>query len=193
MLFNQIQGVTKEESFDALKISVVTSMSFLGVNYGIIFILWFFMLSDTVLGIIKAATLGGWESLTRKKLLTGIGTKIAVLFIPLSLAVTGAFAGYNLLIFVNTTMWVLIANDAISCYTNILSIKKKKNYINKDLIELLVNSLRTLIYSGVKSALNRLKNNEICHFDDETDTEKSGDSTGRGVRPNDRKSDQDVL
>src|SRR5690554_7609087 len=103
-----------EESFDIVKISLITSMSFLGINTGIIFILWFFMVSDTVLGVIKAVTLGGWESVTRKKFLIGVGTKIAVLFIPLSLAVTGAFAGYDLLIFVNTTMWTLIANDAIS-------------------------------------------------------------------------------
>lgn len=175
MLFNQIHQIAREESFDALKISVITSMTFLGVNYGIIFILWFFMLSDTILGVIKAVTLGGWQSITRNNLLIGIGTKVAVLFIPLSLAVTGAFAGYNLLIFVNTTMWVLIANDAISCYTNILSIKKKKNYVNKDLVETLINTLRVLIFSGAKSALNKMKNSEVCFNEEEEKEEENKD------------------
>lgn len=181
MLFNQIPQITQEESFDTLKISVITSMTFLGVNYGIIFILWFFMLSDTILGIIKAITLGGWESITRRELLLGIGTKVAVLFIPLSLAVTGAFAGYNLLIFVNTTMWVLIANDAISCYTNILSIKKKKNYVNKDLVEALINTLRTLIFNGAKSALDKMKNSEVC-FKDEEENKKEDENNRKRDR-----------
>lgn len=180
MLFNQIPQIAQEESFDILKITAIASMTFLGVNYGIIFILWFFMLSDTILGIIKAITLGGWESITRRNLLVGIGTKAAVLFIPLSLAVTGAFAGYNLLIFVNTTMWVLIANDAISCYTNILSIKKRKNYINKDLVETLINTLRVLIFNGAKSALDKMKNSEICFKDEEETEQENKDGKKKG-------------
>lgn len=181
MLFNQIPQIAQEESFDILKIGLITSMTFLGVNYGIIFILWFFMLSDTILGIIKAVTLGGWKAVTRNNLLVGIGTKAAVLFIPLSLAVTGAFAGYNLLIFVNTTMWVLIANDAISCYTNILSIKKRKHYVNKDLVETLINTLRVLIFNGAKSALDKMKNSEVCFKEEEN--EKEDETNGKRNRP----------
>lgn len=179
MLFNQIHGIYQEESFDTLKISVITSMTFLGVNYGIIFILWFFMLSDTILGLIKAVTLDGWGALNKKDFFVGIGTKIAVIFIPLSLAVTGFFAGYNLTIFVNTAMWALIANDATSCYTNILSIKKKKNYINKDLIELLINTLRALIYNGAKSALHKLKDSEICKFPEDEEKPIDKDKDGK--------------
>ena len=179
MLFSQITQTPQEEAFNIIKITAISSMTFLGVNYGIIFILWFFMLSDTILGIIKAITLGGWESITRRNLLVGIGTKAAVLFIPLSLAVTGAFAGYNLLIFVNTTMWVLIANDAISCYTNILSIKKRKNYINKDLVETLINTLRVLIFNGAKSAIDKMKNSEVCFNEDEEKENKKEDENNK--------------
>src|SRR5690606_34933046 len=132
--------------------------------------------SDTILGIIKAATLGGWDALNKKAFFVGIGTKLAVLFIPLSMAVTGFFAGYDLTIFVNTAMWALIANDAISCYTNILSIKKRRSYVNKDLVELLINTLRALIYNGAKSALDKLKGNDICDFnEEEPKDEKKGE------------------
>src|SRR5690606_31658406 len=98
MLFNQIPEVGREESFNTLKLSVITSMTFLGVNYGIIFILWFFMLSDTLLGMGKVVALGGYEALNKRDFFVGIGTKMAVLFIPLSIAVTGFFAGYDLTI-----------------------------------------------------------------------------------------------
>lgn len=182
MLFNQIPEVGQEESFNTFKISVITSMTFLGVSYGIIIILWFFMLSDTVLGMTKAATLGGWEALNKRDFFVGIGTKMAVLFIPLSIAVTGFFAGYDLTIFVNTAMWALIANDAISCYTNILSIKKKRNYVNKDLVELLINTLRALIYNGARSAINKIKDSDICNLDDnEDETNRKGNKPDKGV------------
>ena len=177
-----IDSLRYEESFNTLKISVVTSMTFLGVNYGIIFILWFFMVSDTVLGMGKAATLGGWDALSRGKFFYGIGTKMAIIFIPMSIAVTGFFAGYDLTIFVNTAMWALIANDATSCYTNILSIKKKKNYVNKDLIELLINTLRSLIYSGIKNALGKIKESEVCDFNEDKDeTDERGNRTDEGI------------
>jgi hypothetical protein len=137
-------------------------MTFLSVSYGLIFLLWFFMLSDTCLGMIKAVTLGGWEALSKTKFWAGVLTKIAILFIPLSLALTGALAGYNLNIFVLTSMWVLIANDAASCYTNLLSIKRRKHYENKDLVVWLINTIRYVIYAGAKNALDKIKNAELC-------------------------------
>lgn len=176
-----IDSLQYEESFNTLKISVITSMTFLGVNYGIIFILWFFMVFDTIFGMSKVVALHGWGALNKRYFFIGIGTKMAVIFIPMSIAVTGFFAGYDLTIFVNTAMWALIANDATSCYTNILSIKKKKNYVNKDLIELLINTLRSLIYSGIKNALGKLKESEVCDFNEEDETDERRNRTDEGI------------
>lgn len=173
-----------EKNYEIVKVTSITMLSVMGVNYGIIMILWFFMVSDTFLGMSKAVILGGWEALNRRDFAIGIGTKMAVLFIPLSIAFVGAFANYDLHVFVDTTMWVLIANDATSCYTNILSIKKRRNYENKDLVEVLINALRTMIFNGAKSALNKLKDNELCDFD----SKEGGDKPGRDVRPNDGES-----
>jgi len=60
-----------------------------------------------------------------------------------------------------TSIYTLIANDLISCYTNILSIKQKKNFVNKDLIALLINTLRALIFQSVKGAIGKLKNSDF--------------------------------
>lgn len=175
MLFLQTDPSQHEESFNVLKISVITTMTFLGINYGVILILWFFMVSDTFLGMAKVVALEGSRALNKRDFFVGILTKMAVLFIPLSMAVTGFFAGYDLTIFVNTTMWALIANDAMSCYTNILSIKKRKNYINKDLVELLINTLRGIIYNSTKNALRKMSNHEVCNFDEEESEDKPED------------------
>lgn len=167
MQFENFDKLSAEENYLTAKIALITSMSFLGVNYGIIFLLWFFMVSDTILGVGKVVKLGGWVSVTAPAFWAGILTKLAILFIPLSLALTGALVGYNLNIFVNTAMYILIANDAASCYTNLLSIKRGRSYENKDLVEMLINTLRTVIYEGAKAALNRLKNSDICDPKDE--------------------------
>jgi phage-related holin len=146
-----------EENFIGAKVLLITSMSFLGISYGLILLLWFFMVFDTILGLIASIVINGWQSLTQTRFWAGILTKISILFIPLSLAITGALAGFNLNIFVFSSIYVLIANDAISCFTNLLSIKTKKRYINRDLVEILINALRTSIYKFAEGIITKIK------------------------------------
>jgi phage-related holin len=146
-----------EENFIGAKVLLITSMSFLGISYGLILLLWFFMVFDTLLGLIASIVISGWQSLTQTRFWAGILTKISILFIPLSLAITGALAGFNLNIFVFSSIYVLIANDAISCFTNLLSIKTKKRYINRDLVEILINALRTSIYKFAEGIITKIK------------------------------------
>lgn len=149
-----------QENFITAKILLVTSMSFIGVSYGLIFLLWFFMCSDTILGLAASVIVDGWESITKTRFWAGILTKISILFIPLSLALTGALAGFDLNIFVFTSIYVLIANDAISCYTNLLSLKTKKRYINRDLVEMLINALRATLYTVGKNLISKIKDDD---------------------------------
>jgi phage-related holin len=146
-----------EENFIGAKVLLITSMSFLGISYGLIFLLWFFMVFDTLLGLIASIVINGWDSITKTRFWAGILTKISILFIPLSLAITGALAGFNLNIFVFSSIYVLIANDAISCFTNLLSIKTKKRYINRDLVEILINALRSSIYKFAEGIITKIK------------------------------------
>jgi len=169
MQFEKLESIPNysEESYIGAKLALMTSFTFLGVNFGLISLLWFFMVFDTLFGVAKAIVLGGWDSVTRARFLAGILTKIAILFIPLSLALVGALTGFNFNIFVLTAIYAVIGNDAISCYTNILSIKKKRNYVNKDLIEMLINALRSGIYNAVKGAIDKVKITEACPPEDE--------------------------
>ena len=149
-----------EENFIGTKVLLITSMSFLGISYGLILLLWFFMVFDTLLGLIASIVINGWLSITKTRFWAGILTKISILFIPLSLAITGALAGFNLNIFVFSSIYVLIANDAISCFTNLLSIKTKKRYINRDLVEILINALRTSIYKFAEGIIKKIKKDQ---------------------------------
>jgi hypothetical protein len=91
------------EGFLAQKIILISSMSFLGINYGMGLLLTFFLFFDTLFGIAKAITLYGWVAVNKNKLLFGIGTKVLVLFIPIGLRFTcvkkvGIFVSQQLLL-----------------------------------------------------------------------------------------------
>ena len=155
-----LANYTNADDYLTAKIALISGMSFLGISYGLIFLLWFFMVSDTILGVAKVVALESFTGLTKAKFLAGILTKISILFIPLSIALTGALVGFDLSIFVFTSIYVLIANDAASCYTNLLSIKKRKRYENKDLVVWLINALRYLIYKTARNAIDKLNKPE---------------------------------
>jgi hypothetical protein len=161
------------ESFLAQKITLIAGMSFIGINYGMGIVLTFFIASDTMFGIIKSITLYGWNSINANKFWIGILTKIGVLFIPISIAISGALLGFDLNALVSLSMYTLIANDAISCYTNILSIKKKQDFENKDLIEMLINFLRSLIYSSINNMMKKIKDAPNCNIEDKKDEPKN--------------------
>jgi len=161
------------ESFLAQKIILISSMSFLGINYGMGLLLGFFIFSDTGFGVWKSIVLYGWKSIDKDKFWIGIMTKFAILFIPISLALSGALLGFNLRSLVALSMYTLIANDAISCYTNLLSIKKKHDYKNKDLIEMLINFLRGLIYKSINSFMTKIKNSDPFDLDEKEDEQKN--------------------
>jgi len=150
-------GNYTEESYLGAKLALISSLTFLGIDYGLIFLLWFFMMSDTVLGIAASVAVNGWASITKAKFWAGVLTKMAILFVPFSLALTGALAGFNLNVFVFSAIYVLIANDAISCYTNLLTLKTKKRYVNRDLVEMLINVLRSGLYNFAKGLIDKIK------------------------------------
>jgi hypothetical protein len=164
-MFNEIHNYNAE-SFIGQKIIMITGMHFLGINYGMGILLAFFIAFDTIFGVGKAITLYGFSSFSKNKFWVGILTKIGILFIPISIAVSSALLGYDLKPLVSLSMYTLIANDAISCYTNILSIKKKKDFENKDLIEMLINFLRGLIYTSINSMMKKIKEGSACELDD---------------------------
>jgi hypothetical protein len=182
MQFGELEDLTNTHSYLEAKLTLIMSMTVLSVNYGLIFLLWFFMLSDTVLGVAKAARLHGWEEVTKKAFLIGLGTKVAIVFIPLSLALVGALGGYDLNIFVHTAIWTLIANDAVSCYTNILSVKTGKSYVNKDFVEMLVNAIRKAVYLTIKNSIDRLAASNFCEDETDEPNKRSGTKKRPGAK-----------
>jgi phage-related holin len=113
---------------------------FLDINQYQSSILLGFMAIDTLFGVLKALTLG--IPLKRNIFMVGFFTKLAVLVIPMLVALLGKGLGYDFKILVDVVMKLLILNEFISCITNILSIRTRTDIRNKDLITSLLHAIR---------------------------------------------------
>jgi hypothetical protein len=76
-----------------------------------------------------------------------------ILLVPHMMALIGKLLGMDWIILVNTTIYVMIANDFTSILTNILSIKNKKEYKNFDFITLLFNNIKSFLQKTVEDKL----------------------------------------
>lgn len=135
---------------------------FLGIKTGTVNVLFWLMVLDSFLGVVKALRLGYKFSFGR--LAWGIVLKISVLFIPLIVALIAKGLKLDFSIFVVTIMNILIVNEGISCITNIISAKKKKAVKNNDYVTLLLMSIRKVlvgIIQGFLSVVENYKNEEL--------------------------------
>lgn len=128
------------EVYNYLKSAVYGLFVFVGIKTGAVTVLFYLMLIDSVLGIIKALRLG--ESFSFKVLGWGMVTKLSLLLIPMILALIAKGLELNFNMFVIAAMNILIVNEGISCITNITSIKSKQRIENNDYITLLLKTLR---------------------------------------------------
>lgn len=173
MQLNDLSKITNDPDYLVAKLTLISSMTILGISYGIVLLLVTFMLADTVAGIIKSIALKGWESLDGRIFWIGILTKIGIVIVPFLLALisvvvkalTNSSGSYNFDPLILLVLWTLIANDLISFLTNLLSIRTKRDYKNKDLVALMINALRQLIFKGAKAALENINRAGVCEPD----------------------------
>lgn len=123
-----------------VKKAIYAMFIFLGIKTGVVEVLFYLMCTDTILGIIKTVVLK--NVLSFKILAVGMVSKISIIAIPLIIALMGKGLNFDLSYFVVATMNVLIVNEGISCITNVISIKGKKEIENKDYLTRFLNKIR---------------------------------------------------
>ena len=129
-----------QEVITAVKIAVYSFFAYLGIDGGVVEILFILMCVDTVLGAIKAVSLGNKFSF--KKLLWGIVTKLSVLVVPMVIALVAKGLSFDFKWFVLAILNILIVAEGFSAISNILSIKTKKNVENVDFISMMLKAVR---------------------------------------------------
>lgn len=179
-----------ETIINLIKTIIYGFLIFLDIDTSIAEILYYVIITDMVLGVIKSITLYDKRQLVLKsreyqdrktfstltsllkvykgrfsikKLLYGFITKISLLAIPIIIALGAKGIGLNLTWAVNLTIKILIANEVISSLTNIQSIRTRKNIVNEDYITKLLERLREFIGGYITTGIeniNKTKDNE---------------------------------
>jgi len=116
---------------------------FLNIPANTLEILYYLMITDTILGVWKSVVLQ--QKFSFKLLLFGINTKLIILSIPLILGLiikglTKDFDGKEFLIKVTQ---ILIVSESISIFSSLYTIKTKKELENFDPLSLLLKLIRT--------------------------------------------------
>jgi len=145
-MINKISEYSNE-----LKLLLYGIFMYLEMDTGIVKVLFYLMIMDTFLGIIKTIVLNNHFSF--KKLAVGFVSKLAVLLIPTALALMSKGLNYNFNWFVTAVMNLLIVSDGISIISNIIAIKTKKEVENFDAITLILNSIRNRLIQIFKKLL----------------------------------------
>lgn len=148
-----------ENLLNFLKSLLYAVFVYLGIKTGIVKVLFALMLIDSVLGIIKALRLGNKFSL--KKLAWGMVSKLTVLIIPMIVALMAKGLNLEFNYFVIIIMDILIVNEGISCITNILSIKTKKQIENTDYITKMLEAIRHSFMNMIQKLISSIEKKDI--------------------------------
>ncbi|MDL2142878.1 MULTISPECIES: phage holin family protein [Flavobacterium] len=139
------------EYSNELKLLLYGIFIYLEMDAEIVKVLFYLMVLDTFLGIVKTIVLN--NSFSFKKLALGFVSKLAVLLIPTALALMSKGLNYNFKWFVTIVMDLLIVSDGISIISNIIAIKTKKEVENFDAMTLILKSIRNRLIQLFKRIL----------------------------------------
>ena len=139
------------EYSNELKLLLYGIFIYLEMDREIVKVLFYLMVIDTALGIIKTIVLNNFFSF--KKLALGFVSKPAVLLIPTALALMSKGLSYNFKWFVTIVMDLLIVSDGISIISNIIAIKTKREVENFDAMTVILKSVRNSLIQLLKKIL----------------------------------------
>ncbi len=123
----------------------MVSLDFLGITPISVEMLAVLIFVDVVCGVVKAATIGGWQSIKSSVLERGVIAKVLIVMAPVSLAVAGKGVGIPLGMLAQSAINVLLFSEAYSIVGNIYAIKTGKEKVEFDAIAYVLNGLKNLL------------------------------------------------
>ena len=142
-----------------IKSILYTLFVFIGIRFRVVEVLFYLMLIDSFLGIIKALRLK--KKFSFKVLGWGIVSKLTLLIIPMVIGLMAKGLDFDFKYFIIAVINILIVNEGLSCITNILSIKTRKQIENADYITKLLETIRRGFMDLIKRALNTIDKQDV--------------------------------
>jgi phage-related holin len=152
---NWVQNISEwmPQHWEQIKVPLYTLFAFLQVDIDIVHIIMWLMIIDTISGIAKAVIVDKIK-FTLEKFYTGIMSKFVLLLIPITLALMALGIGYDFTWAVEATLRLIILSEGISFFTNIVSIRERKVYENRDYLSIILNWVREKLISIFDSTIN---------------------------------------
>ena len=149
---NTIQGWISTH-WEPIKVALYGLFAFLNVDIDVVNVIMWLMIIDTISGVIKAIAVDKIK-FTFKKFYLGIMSKFVLLLIPITLALMALGVGYDFTWAVEAVIRLIILSEGISFFTNIVSIREKKVYENRDYLSIILNWVRGELISIFDSTIN---------------------------------------
>ncbi|MDI9309233.1 MAG: phage holin family protein [Limnohabitans sp.] len=143
-----------EDYINEFKLLLYGVFLYLDLDIEIVKVLFFLMLLDTFLGIIKAIVLTNTFSF--KLLVLGFVSKLAILLIPVALALMSKGLNYDFKWFVTVIIDLLIVSDGISIFSNVIAIKTKNEVENFDALTIVLKSSRNMLINFFNNLLKSI-------------------------------------
>jgi hypothetical protein len=109
-----------------------------------------FMVLDTVLGIMRVATVHGWREIKSYRLVSGLMAKLSIILVPLIIVHTGNGIGLDLHMIALWALNLLILSHAYSILGNIHSIYLRKDVYEFDAVSWALTRIQMVIEKALK-------------------------------------------
>jgi phage-related holin len=152
---NWVQNIGEwmSQYWEQIKIPLYGLFAFLNINIDVVNVIMWLMLIDTISGVAKAVIVDKIQ-FTFKIFYIGIMSKFVLLLIPITLALMALGIGYDFTWAVEAVIRLIILSEGISFFTNIVSIREKKVYENRDYLSIILNWVRENLISIFDSTIN---------------------------------------
>lgn len=124
---------------------------FLGISLHSYAILAAFLVIDTLLGIVRVATVHGGRAIKSYRLVSGLMSKMTVILVPLLIAYTGKGIGMDLHYLATSALSVLILAHAYSILGNIHSIQLGRDVYEFDAVSWTLTKIQLAIEKLLKN------------------------------------------
>lgn len=129
--------------FNFFTVCVASWLAFIGLNAETFFLFSLLLIIDYVTGVLKARALG--HSITSNKMKYGIVSKMSLLLIPITLAISAKALGADFKYILYAGMNVLILSEVYSIIGNYYAMKHKEELPEYDAVSILGRKIKNLL------------------------------------------------
>lgn len=158
--YEDIMNYTMKGIIEAVKLAVYAVFAYLEIPIEAFLILVTFICLDTVLGALASIRMG--EKFSFKILIWGFLLKIAILLLPLIVALLAKGLQFDFIILVVLTIKILTVSEFYSCIGNLYMAKNKKRVNKIDVVSMLLKSLRTFAKNIIEKGLKKIEEGTEC-------------------------------